>query len=157
MLDQARSLKRSLLGTRAIGPKGVKGGVLRRSPEGYFGRNRSIWLETAQPMRQKAIQSLLSRFRWSPTTSIFDGFLADLNRALSALFSKFRPQKIDSETLGKIRFLTRIRQDLTRICQSRVSPSIDFLARRIGKMKKIQDVFHFSDLRCSKSGKGWVS
>ena len=47
-------------------------------------------------MRQKAIQGLLSRFRRSPTTSIFDGFLADLNRALSALFFKLRPQKIEN-------------------------------------------------------------
>ena len=80
----------------AIGPKGVKGGSPRRSPEGYFGRNRRIWLETAQPTRQKAIQGLLSHFRWSPGPSIFDGFLADLNRALSALFSKIRPQKIEN-------------------------------------------------------------
>ena len=49
-------------------------------------------------MRQKAIQGLLSRFRWSQTTSIFDGFLADLNRALSALFSKIRHQKIENSS-----------------------------------------------------------
>ena len=53
-----------------------------------FGRIRRIWVETAQPMRQNAIQGLLSRFRWSGTTLIVDGFLADLNRALSALFFK---------------------------------------------------------------------
>ena len=40
----------------------------------------------ARTHRQKAIQGLLSRFRWSPGPSIFDGFLANLNRALSALF-----------------------------------------------------------------------
>ena len=45
-------------------------------------------------MRQKAIQRLLSRFRWSPGPSIFDRFLADLNRALSALFFKIGPQQI---------------------------------------------------------------
>ena len=39
-------------------------------------------------MHQKAIQGLLSRFRWSSGPSIFDRFLADLNRALSALFPK---------------------------------------------------------------------
>ena len=59
----------------------------------YFGRNHRKWLETAQPMRQKAIQGLLSRFRWSPITSIFEGFLVVLNRTLSALFSKIGPQK----------------------------------------------------------------
>ena len=47
-------------------------------------------------MRQKAIQGLLSRFRWSPGPSIFDGFLADLNRALSALVSKIRPQNFEN-------------------------------------------------------------
>ena len=52
-------------------PKGVKGEVLRRSPEGFFGRNRRKLFETAQPMCQKAIQGLLSRFRWSPTTFHF--------------------------------------------------------------------------------------
>ena len=83
-------------------PKGGKVFFFPWSPRGYFGRNRRRRLETAQPMRQKAIQGLLSRFRWSRTTSIFDGFWADLNRALSALFSKFRPQKIDSETLRKV-------------------------------------------------------
>ena len=60
---------------------------------GGLGRNRRIWLETSQPMRQKAIQGLLSRFRWSPGPSIFDGFLADLNQALSALFFKIGSQK----------------------------------------------------------------
>ena len=75
-------------------PKGAKGGSGVGPPRGYFGRNRRKWLETAQPMRQKAIQSLLSRFRWSPGPSIFDGFLADLNRALSALFFKIRVSKI---------------------------------------------------------------
>ena len=67
-------------------PKGAKGGPAS-VPEGVFDRNRRIWLETAQPMRRKAIQGLLSRFRWSRTTSIFVGISADLNRALSALFS----------------------------------------------------------------------
>ena len=71
---------------KAIGPKGVKGGFYVGSPRGGFGRNRRIWLKTAQPMLQKAIQGLLSRFRLSPTTSIFDGFFADLNLALSAFF-----------------------------------------------------------------------
>ena len=32
--------------------------------------------ETAQPMRQKTIQGTLSRFPWSQTTLIFDGFFA---------------------------------------------------------------------------------
>ena len=77
-------------------PKGVKWGVPRRSPEGYFGRNRRKWLETAQPTRQKAIQGLLSRFRWSPGPSIFDRFWADLNRALSALFFKNRVSKSEN-------------------------------------------------------------
>ena len=80
----------------AIGPKGVKGGSGVGPPRGYFGRNPRIWLETGQPMRQKAIQGLLSRFRRSPGPLIFDGFLADLNRALSALFSKIGPQKIEN-------------------------------------------------------------
>ena len=53
---------------------GVEGGVLRRFPEGHFGRIRRKWLETAQPMRQKAIQGLLSPFRCSPRPSILDGF-----------------------------------------------------------------------------------
>ena len=69
---------------------------------GDFGRIRRKCLETAQAVHQKAIQDLLSRFRWSPTTSIFDGMLVDLNQALSALFSEFQPQRIDSETLRKI-------------------------------------------------------
>ena len=51
-------------------------------------------------MRQTAIQGFLSRFRRSPTTSFFDRFLADLNRALSALFSKIRPQKIGGSKGG---------------------------------------------------------
>ena len=72
--------------------RGAKGVIFWR----YFGRSRSIWLEAAEPMRQKAIQGLLSRFRWSPTTSIFDGFFADLNRALSALFSNFGSQKSEN-------------------------------------------------------------
>ena len=68
--------------------KGVKGGSSVGPPRRYFGRNHRKSVETAQPLRQKAIQGLLSRFQWSPGPSIFDGFLADLNRALSALFSK---------------------------------------------------------------------
>ena len=75
-----------------------RGDVALTDANPAFGRNRRKWLETSQPMRQKAIQDLLSRFRWSPTISIFDGFLTDLNRALSALFFKIGSQK--SEKLG---------------------------------------------------------
>ena len=64
----------------------VKGGTGVGPPRGYLGLNHRKSLETAQPTRQKAIQDLLSRCRWSPGPSIFDGFLADLNRALSAVF-----------------------------------------------------------------------
>ena len=39
-----------------------------------FCRNHRKSVETAQPMRQKAIQGLLSRFRWSPRGRIFGRF-----------------------------------------------------------------------------------
>ena len=68
------------------GLRGLKGVPASVPQGGYFGRNRRKSVETAQPMRQKAIQGLLSRFRWSRTTSIFDVSLPVLNRALSALF-----------------------------------------------------------------------
>ena len=54
-----------------LAQRGLKGGSPRRSPEGYFGRNRRKSVETAQPIRQKAVQGLLTRFRWSPTDWIF--------------------------------------------------------------------------------------
>ena len=96
-ISDAASKPCLLRGKGPLAQRGLKGGPPRVGPpRGYFGRNRRKWLETAQPMRQKAIQGLLSRFRWSPTTSIFDGFLADLNRALSALFFKIRLQKIEN-------------------------------------------------------------
>ena len=62
-------------------PKGAQRGSPWETLPRALDRNRGIWLGTAQPMRQKAIQGLLSRFRWSPTTSIFDLFWADLNQA----------------------------------------------------------------------------
>ena len=42
-----------------------------------------------------------SRFRWSRTTFIFDGFWADLNRALSALFFQNRTSKIRKSPLPR--------------------------------------------------------
>ena len=94
---------------------------------GFFGGNPRKWLEPAQPTRQKAIQGLLSRFRWSPTTSIFDGFLADSNQALSALFSKIGPQKIENSPDSN-------RQDMEEvwICLLYTSPSPrDYAASRM--------------------------
>ena len=80
----------------AQGPRGLEWGPRIGPPRGYFGRNLRKPLETAQPLRQKAIQDLLSRSRWLWTTSIFHRFLADLNRALSALFFNIGPQKIEN-------------------------------------------------------------
>ena len=53
-------------------PAGARGGSLTKKMD--FGRNRRKSVETAQPMRQKAIQSLLSQFRWSPRSLIFGRF-----------------------------------------------------------------------------------
>ena len=86
--------------TKALARKGRFTSV----PEGYFGRNHRKWLETAQPTRQKAIQGLLSRFRWSPRPSIFDGFFADLNRALSALFFQNSDVENQKNELGELTF-----------------------------------------------------
>ena len=131
------------------GVKGAEGGPRAGPTREYFRRNHQKMVETAQPMRQKAVQGLLSRFRWSPGPLIFDRFWADLNRALSALFSKggqrggfgphrrepricppsrgemlelselnrFQAPQVDSETLKKFGFLTRILQDFSRIRQ----------------------------------------
>ena len=79
---------------------GVKGGVLRRSPEGFFGRNRRIWLETSQPTPQKAIQGLLSRFRWSPGGLIFGRFEPG---SLSTFF-KNRTWKFEKSELRELKF-----------------------------------------------------
>ena len=79
-------VERQLANKGPLAHRRLKGGPASVPPRGYFDRNRRMWLETAQPTRQKAIQGLLSRFRRSPGPWIFDGFFANLNRALSALF-----------------------------------------------------------------------
>ena len=49
---------------------------------GIFCRNRRKLLEMARTHRQKAIQGLLSRFRWSPGGRIFDRFEPGSHSAL---------------------------------------------------------------------------
>ena len=60
-------------------------GIGPLSKFGDFCRNRRKWLEMARTHRQKAIQGLLSRFRWSPGGRIFGRFEPG---SLSTFFQK---------------------------------------------------------------------
>ena len=75
-----------LMSTNLCGMLAVGVGV--GPSRGYFGRNPRKVLETAQAMGPKAIEGLLSRFRWCPRGWIFDRSFMDLNPAPNANIPK---------------------------------------------------------------------